>query len=48
MGKTAEICWTCKNLDGGKCPIRTDVKKISKYNGVETLVTDCKKYKKIE
>lgn len=47
MSVNNELCWTCKNLDGGKCPVKVQVKKASKFNGVETLVTNCKKYNKI-
>lgn len=47
MNKNLEICWTCTNLNAGKCPIKQQIKKFNKFNRIDTVVTECKEYIKI-
>ncbi len=48
MSKNNEICWTCKKLNAGKCPIKQSIKKFNKFNNIDTVVSSCKEYSKIE
>lgn len=47
MNKPIELCWTCRNLNGNKCPIKLDINKVNKFHGTQTVVTTCKKHDKI-
>ena len=48
MDKPKELCWTCKNLNNNKCPIKIDLNKVNKFHKVQSFISQCNKYNDVK